>query len=125
MYQNQTITNPANWQLADGMTVFATDGTKVGTLRNYDPDDGYLDVRKGWLFTRDFYVPFSAVESVAEDGVVLCLTKDALEDDRYAAPWDTTDATPGAYSWNAPTTGTSMAGAESRLDASEDGSAAQ
>ena len=86
MFQNQTTPNTANWQITNDMTVYATDGTKLGTVRNYKPGDDYLDVRKGWLFTKDFYVPLDAVNAVTVDGITLRLTKDALEDDRYAAP---------------------------------------
>ncbi|MGH2391387.1 MAG: PRC-barrel domain-containing protein, partial [Chloroflexota bacterium] len=76
----------ANWQISEGMTVYATDGTKLGTVRNYNPQAGYLDVRKGWLFTKDFYVPTSAVDAVAEDGLTLTLAKDDLDDARYGSP---------------------------------------
>ncbi|HWE60583.1 MAG TPA: PRC-barrel domain-containing protein [Chloroflexota bacterium] len=95
MFQNQTSMHPANWQITNGMTVYATDGTKLGTVRNYDPQDGYLDVHKGWLFAKDFYVPFGAVNTVTEDGVVLRLTKDDLQDDRYSAPPATTSVVYG------------------------------
>ena len=86
MMQNQTTTGIGNWEIADGMTVYGAAGEKVGTVRNYDPRAGYLDVRKGWLFTKDFYVGLSAVQSVNEDGIVLRLTKEELNDDRYASP---------------------------------------
>jgi hypothetical protein len=87
MYQNQQQKpDPATWQISDGMTVYALDGAKLGTVRNYDPRAGYLDVRKGWLFTKDFYVPLDAVVSVAEDGITLNLSKDELEHERYNTP---------------------------------------
>jgi uncharacterized protein (TIGR02271 family) len=97
MYQDQKNMNTANWQIADGMTVYATDGTKLGTIENYNPADGYLAVRKGWLFPKDFFVPMGAVETVTEDGVVLGLARDALDDDRNAVPPTFTDATAGTY----------------------------
>jgi len=84
--ENQTTAGTANWEIADGMTVYGATGEKVGTVRNYDPGAGYLDVRKGWLFTKDFYVGLAAVQSVNEDGIVLRLTKEDLNDDRYASP---------------------------------------
>jgi hypothetical protein len=86
MFQNQGYMHTANWQIADGMTVYATDGTKLGTVRNYDPQAGYIDVHKGVLFTKDFYVPMDGVDAVAEDGVTLRLTKEDLDDDRYSTP---------------------------------------
>jgi hypothetical protein len=88
------------------MTVYATDGSKLGTVRNYDPQAGYLDVHKGVLFTKDFYVPMSDVDTVAEDGITLRLTKDDLQGDRYATP---PVATGGAiYSETIVTTGTPL-----------------
>jgi hypothetical protein len=84
MYQDYT--NTANWQITNGMTVFATTGEKVGTVHNFDLQAGYLDVHKGWLFTKDFYVPFTAVDTVTEEGVVLRLTKDEIEQPQYAQP---------------------------------------
>jgi len=86
MSQESTYMSTANWQIVDGMTVYATDGTKLGTLRNYNPQAGYLDIQKGWLFTKDFYVPAEKVDTVAEDGITLKLTKDDLNDPRYSSP---------------------------------------
>lgn len=76
----------ASWQITDGMTVHGMDGDKLGTVRNYDPQVDYLDVQKGWLFHKDFYVPTTAVSAVDRDGVTLRLTKQDLEDDRYSSP---------------------------------------
>jgi hypothetical protein len=86
MSQESTYMSTANWQIVDGMTVYATDGTKLGTLRNYNPQAGFLDIQKGWLFTKDFYVPAGMVDTVAEDGITLKLTKDDLNDPRYSSP---------------------------------------
>jgi len=86
MSQDPAYMSAANWQIVDGMTVYATDGTKLGTLRNYNPQAGYLDIQKGWLFTKDFYVPTSMIDTVAEDGITLRLTKDDLSDPRYSSP---------------------------------------
>lgn len=86
MIDNTMYPNTANWNIADGMTVYSTDGEKVGTVRNYDPQAGYLDVQKGWLFKKDFYVPQAQVDAVTPDGVTLKLTKDELENDRYSSP---------------------------------------
>ena len=86
MINDPVFSNTASWQIADDMTVYTFDGEKVGKVRNYDPQAGYVDVQKGWLFKKDFYVPLAAISSVDEDGITLKLTKDALEDDRYSLP---------------------------------------
>jgi hypothetical protein len=83
---NPIFSNTASWQIADDMTVYSFDGEKVGKVRNYDPQAGYADVQKGWLYKKDVYVPLAAVSSVDEDGITLKLTKEALDDDRYSAP---------------------------------------
>jgi hypothetical protein len=85
MRANRTNQNPTNQRIAAGMTVYAMDGDKVGTVRNYDPLVGYLDIQQGWLFTKDFYVGVGEVYTVDEDGITLRLTKDEL-DDRFASP---------------------------------------
>ena len=86
MINDPMFPNTANWNIADGMTVYATDGEKIGTVRNYDPQAGYLDVQKGWLFKKDFYVPMDQVDAVTEEGITLKLTKDALASDLYSSP---------------------------------------
>jgi uncharacterized protein (TIGR02271 family) len=89
--------NSDNLQIVDGLTVYATDGTKLGTVQNYNPVAGYLDIRKGWLFPKDFFVPLSAVDTVTEDGITLNLAGDALSDERYAAPPTLADEGTGVY----------------------------
>lgn len=86
MVPNPTTQNAAPWQVADGMTVYGTDGEKLGTVRNYDPQAGYFDIQRGWLFHKDFYVTLSDVAMIDENGIVLRLTKQELEDDRYTSP---------------------------------------
>src|SRR6185437_7761306 len=86
MEPHQVTVNPAHWPIADGMRVYGIDGEQLGTVRNYDPQDGYLDVQRGWLLTKDLYVPFRAVATITGDGITLRLTKEDLDDDRYLTP---------------------------------------
>jgi hypothetical protein len=86
MLPNRTNQQMAHWQIVDGMTVYSADGEELGTVRNYDPRAGYLDIQKGWLFTKDFYVGMATVVSVDDDGLSIGLTKQDLEDDRFASP---------------------------------------
>jgi uncharacterized protein YrrD len=86
MLDNETSENAAHWNITDGTTVYATDGEKLGTVRNYNPRAGHIDVRKGWLFTKDFFVPMSDIDTATEDNITLKLTKDELNDDRFNAP---------------------------------------
>jgi hypothetical protein len=86
MTPNQQTTSRTSMRITDGMTVYGADREKLGTVRNYDPEAGYLDIQKGWLFTKDFYVGLSAIDSVDEHGINLHLTKEVLNDDRFATP---------------------------------------
>jgi hypothetical protein len=86
MMQNQPTSNTANWEISDGMTVYGATGEKVGTVRNYDPRAGYLDIQKGWLFTKDFFVGMAAVQTVDENGIALRLTNADLKDERFSSP---------------------------------------
>jgi hypothetical protein len=68
-------------------TVYDTAGAKVGTLRAYNPQGGYLLVEKGLLFPKDLYIPLAAVQGTDATGAVhLGLRKDDLQDVRYTIP---------------------------------------
>jgi hypothetical protein len=92
---HQQTPTPARWQITEGMTVFSADGHKLGTVRTYAPTAGYLDVKKGFLFTKDFYVPAAAVVSVDGDGIYLNLTRDEVESGRYDVPLQPTEVIHG------------------------------
>ncbi len=86
MLDNEDSINPANHRIIKGATVYDIAGDKVGTLDAYDPDAGYLDVRKGWLFHKDVFVPVGAIDTTDADGIYLRLTKDELADPRFDVP---------------------------------------
>ena len=70
--------------LVPGMDVYASDGDKVGTIR--DATEQSITVEKGFFFPKDYIIPISAVEGVDErDRVYLLVTKDAALNER----WDT------------------------------------
>jgi len=82
-----------------GMDVYASDGDKVGTIR--DATEQSITVEKGFFFPKDYIIPISAVEGVDEhDRVYLLVTKDAALNER----WDT-----GMVSGTATTTTTGTA----------------
>ncbi len=84
-------------QITEGATVYDAAGEKVGKVRGYDPQAGYLDVEKGWLFPKDFFIPLSAVQGTDANGdVLLSLYQDALQGDQYASP-PSGGATPAGY----------------------------
>jgi hypothetical protein len=74
-------------QFVAGATVYDTTGAKVGTLRAYNPQGGYLVVAKGWPFSKDLYIPLAAVQGTDAAGAVhLGLRKNDLQGDRDAIP---------------------------------------
>ncbi len=94
-------------QIAQGATVYDAAGEKVGKVRGYDPQAGYLDVEKGWLFPKDFFIPLSAVQSTDANGdVLLSLYQDALQGDQYASPPIGGATTPAGYDQGVGTTDT-------------------
>jgi len=72
--------------ITEGMTVYDAAGEKVGTVREYNTQAGYVDVEKGWLFHKDFYLPLNAVTRSDQDGVYLNVYKDDLSGDMYNQP---------------------------------------
>ena len=67
--------NPGNIQ--HGWNVYGSDEEKIGDVS--EVGSNYIVVSKGWLFTRDIYIPMAAVVSVQEDSVFLNVTKDQVE----------------------------------------------
>src|SRR5688572_5050879 len=70
-------------RIQPGWNVYGSDGAKVGDVAEVGTN--YVLVQKGWLFTRDIYIPLSAITSVDEDRVSLNMSKDQIE----AMDWDT------------------------------------
>jgi uncharacterized protein (TIGR02271 family) len=65
-------------QIQAGWSVYGRDNEKVGEIQEVGPN--YLLVRKGWLFTRDLYIPRSAIADVQPDAVVLTVRKDEVNE---------------------------------------------
>jgi uncharacterized protein (TIGR02271 family) len=78
MDRTQTSANTAELdQIEHGWDVYAADGEKLGDVS--EVRDDYLVVSKGWLFTTERYVPFSAIARVEPDRVVLQVMKDQFD----------------------------------------------
>jgi uncharacterized protein (TIGR02271 family) len=83
----------AQGQIQTGMTVYGSDGEKVGTVVGFD--GRYVVVEKGFFFPADHYIPVSAIASVGEDEAYLSVTKDQAVDqgwDRQPEGWVSADA---------------------------------
>jgi hypothetical protein len=67
----------AGW-LVVGAPVYDMTGEKVGSVSAVNLPNEYFTLEKGVVFTRDFYVPLSAVERMAPDAVHLNVDKDQM-----------------------------------------------
>src|SRR5262245_34827788 len=65
-------------QPVPGAPVYDVTGMKVGSIGAFNPPNEYFTLEKGVLFTRDFYVPLSAVERTEPDAVYLNVDKDQM-----------------------------------------------
>ena len=75
-----------NLPIAPGADVYDINGDKVGTVQQYNQAANCLVVEKGKIFTKDVYIPTSAIQSSDANGVRISLTKDELKEDRYSSP---------------------------------------
>jgi uncharacterized protein (TIGR02271 family) len=60
-----------------GWDVYGSDGEKIGDVG--DVGSNYLMVTKGFLFTKDIYIPTSAIKSIDQDRVYLNVAKDQID----------------------------------------------
>jgi hypothetical protein len=70
--------DPAAGQLVVGAPVYDMTGVRVGSISAVNAPNEYFTMEKGVVFTRDFYVPLSAVERMAPDAVHLNVDKDQM-----------------------------------------------
>lgn len=78
--QDDTVAVPlADWMTV-GLSVYDVDGTKIGVVRRYDLDAGYMVVEEGMLARKELYVPFHLMQSITPHEIYLRLSKDMLTD---------------------------------------------
>jgi len=82
-------------QVANGMAVFDSKGDKIGTVQQYDITNGWFQTEKGLFFTRDRYIPFSAIDHISPTGMYLSVTKDYAKDNYDQPPFVDVDVEPG------------------------------
>lgn len=73
-------------EIVPGTPVYDIDGSKVGEVTRHDMQGGYLDVKKGLIFTRDVYIPLSAIGQRTTDGIYLNMPKDELRSQNWDTP---------------------------------------
>jgi uncharacterized protein (TIGR02271 family) len=80
----------------EGMTVYGSDGDKVGKIVAIDP--AYVVVEKGFFFPTDYYIPVSAIATATDNEIYLTVSKkEALDQDWAQEPAATGYATNTAY----------------------------
>jgi hypothetical protein len=77
-------------QIRHGCDVYDADGEEVGYAS--EVSTGYLLVSKGYFFTKERYVPTSAIARIEHDRVYLNLTKADLSAERWDTAPETTEA---------------------------------
>jgi hypothetical protein len=97
-------------QMALDLQVYDLDGTKVGTIVQYDTDAGWMMVQQVVFTEKDLYIPFSTITSIDPREVYVSLPKDVLKRDYSSPPARTTvveeTAEPGVAETTALTTRT-------------------
>ncbi len=70
--------------ISNGWDVYGSDGDKIGDVN--EVGSNYVLVTKGFLFTKDIYIPTSAVTGVEQDRVYVNFTKDQVDTLGYDQP---------------------------------------
>src|SRR5689334_17538619 len=76
----ETVATPIAEMMTEGLHVYDADGEKIGILRRYDLDAGYMVVEEGHLARRELYLPFHLIQSISPRELGLTIPKDALTD---------------------------------------------
>lgn len=74
------------WTVQPGTEVYTSDEKSLGGVLNIE--DGHLMVHKGGLFSKDYRVPFAAIDSHTDDRINLKVTAQQAGDDE----WDETSS---------------------------------
>jgi len=67
-----------------GTTVYGSDGQKIGDVAELQSD--YIVIEKGFIFTKDLFIPMTSIASQDADGLRLTITKDEVEHHDWSTP---------------------------------------
>ena len=69
-----------------GTLVFGSDGEEIGEIT--DVQAGYFQVKKGFIFRKDVYLPLTSITGTAlgGDGVMIDVTKEEIENGDWSTP---------------------------------------
>jgi len=65
-------------KITKGSKVFDAEGKKLGAVQLYDKNTGYMRIEKGEIFTKDIFLPVTAISHVDDTGIHLAQAKDAI-----------------------------------------------
>ncbi|MBI4319920.1 MAG: DUF2171 domain-containing protein [Chloroflexi bacterium] len=60
-----------------GMDIFSSDNHKLGTVDQVFPD--HFTLKKGLIFTKDLYIPYSSLSRCEAEKCFLNITKDRID----------------------------------------------
>ncbi|HEX8032917.1 MAG TPA: PRC-barrel domain-containing protein [Ktedonobacterales bacterium] len=78
--QDDIVAVPIAEWMDEGLPVYDVDGAKIGVVRRYDLNAGYMEVEAGGLARKELYVPFHLMQSITPREIYLRIPKDALTD---------------------------------------------
>ena len=67
-----------------GWAILGSDGRQIGKVDEVGPN--YLLMKKGFLFPRELYIPFSAVERVLPGVISLAVTSEQIDQEHWERP---------------------------------------
>ena len=67
-----------------GTTVYGSDGEKIGDVAEIQAD--YIVIEKGFIFTKDLFIPMTTIASQDADGIRLDMTKNEVEHRDWSTP---------------------------------------
>ncbi|MBI2952957.1 MAG: DUF2171 domain-containing protein [Chloroflexi bacterium] len=67
-----------------GMDIYSSDNHKIGTVDQVFPN--YCLVKKGLIFTRDLYIPYTSISRCEADKCYLNVTKDNIDSLNWYQP---------------------------------------
>ena len=67
-----------------GTPVYGSDGQKIGDVAEIQPH--WFVIEKGFIFTKDLYIPMSTIEGEHENGVRLNMSKHEVENTDWSNP---------------------------------------
>ena len=77
---------PVVEEIPHGVQVYTAAGEKVGHVTVSALRDDYFVVLQGKLFTRELFLPRSAIQSIDLKGVTLTLSKEELDNEKWRHP---------------------------------------